>query len=473
MGRTFHLSKRVALAVAASSLILCLPRAGCYAQEQQRPSRTVSATAQAKVAEESESARLYVEASQYAKRKFEEFARTNVPFDKELEKRTLGEQRELAARHAARLTAREPLRGLDLYYLGMLHAAAEQPDRAAAALGRLFGADGTGVPQQTLDDARATLIQQLLKLERADEAARVAADYAASDPSGQRPLTRYRYETLLAGHHRAAKAYAKAVPHAREAYRAAMRVAADGATPPPRRDALLLGSSAALADVLARAGRKDEAVAALRELRELSLRLPSAKLHSQAESFLLDHGVAARTLEPAGEETERALAHVPARAPEIKVDEWIEQRPVSLSSLRGRVVLLDFWATWCGPCRVTIPRLSALARKYRDQLIVLGLTTYQGRGDGRTMTPVEELAFLRQFKKRTGADYGFAVTAAETNEDNYGVSNFPTAVLLDRQGRVRLISVGASDDDARQLEAAIKKLLGEPATTTGAVTSEK
>lgn len=451
------------------SLFACAAHVETSAQENTR-ARTVGAGANTEGGE-TEAARLYVEASQYAKRRFEEFAKTNVPYDKELEQKILREQRELAAKHAAQLSARAGARGLDLYYLGMLHVVAEQHERAAETLRRLFGTEGEGIPAHTLDDARAALIQQLLKLERADEAAKIVADYARTPV--QRPLVRYRYETLLTAHYRNAKLYAQAAPHAQEAYRAASQLALDKSIAPARRDTLLMGASTALADTLSRAGRNEEAVASLRELRRLALRLPSAKLFAQAEGFLLEHGVALGGLEPADDSraSATAAASVPAQTPEITVDQWIEHEPVSLSALRGRVVLLDFWATWCGPCRVTIPRLSALQRKYKNRgLVVLGLTTYQGRGDGREMTPAEELVFLKQYKQRIGAAYGFAVTEADTNEDNYGVSSFPTAVLIDRRGRVRLISIGAGDE--RQLEAAIKKLLDETAKTAE-VSSDK
>ena len=462
MGRLSRLTTRILFALIASAAPLVLPALTFAQGGEQKSSGQTNAAVAGSPAGEPESAKLYLEASQYAKQKFEEFKKTGLPYDKELEQKTLREQRELALKHAALLSSRKPSKGLNLYYLGMLYALADRHGPAVETLRRLLGPDGAGVPASTVDDARANLVQQLLKLERAGEAAKTVAEYARSD--AQKPLIRYRYETLLAAHYRGAKNYAQGVPHAREAYAAAGRLVADESIEPWRRDMLLLGSAAALADLLSRSNRRTEAVAVLRGLRRLALRLPSAKLHGQAEGFLLEHGAPPGGMEAADAEAEQAFAHVPARAPEIEVDEWIEQKPLSLAALRGRVVLLDFWATWCGPCLITIPRLSDLARRYNDRgLVVLGLTTYQGRGDGRPMTPPEEFSFLKQFKKRTGASYGFAVAAAETNELNYGVVNFPTAVLVDRKGRVRMISVGASADDARQLEAAVKKLLAEPA----------
>ena len=471
MARLFRTASRTSPAPAVAVTLLfalflfgaAAPHASAQDERQGgAPAGPTAKTDAPPAAGESEAARLYAEASQYAKKKFGEFARTGLPFDKELEQKTLGEQRELALRHAERLAAAgASARGLDLYYLGMLYVLGESHDAAFDALKRLLGPDGAGVPAQTLDDARATLIRQALKLKRAGEAERVAADYARAERP--RPLARYRYETMLTAHYREAKDFARAAPHAREAYGAALLLAGERSIEPGRRDLLLHGASKALADTLSRAGRQGEAVQMLRELRGVALALPSARLYLNAVGMLEDYGDAqAGAATPSAVAAGGAASAVRAASPEIMVDEWIEQAPVSLAALRGRVVLLDFWATWCGPCRETIPRLSAMQRKYGARgLTVLGLTTYQGKGDGRPMTPPQELAFLRQYKKRLGASYGFAVTAADANEENYGVNSFPTAVVLDRRGRVRLISVGASEQEARQLEATVRKLLEE------------
>lgn len=463
MARLFNLAPRVALALLAA-LVVCAPSGVCLAQEGQDEHAPPEVAAVAAGAE-SEAAKLYAQASQYAKRKFNGFAKTDVPFNKELEQKTFQEQRELALKHATLLASRPPARGLDFYYLGMLYVVAEKPESAAEVLRRLLADEGAGVPPETLDDARASLMQQLLKLDRADEAEQLLSDYARRE--AQKPVTRYRYENMLVTHYRAAKNYERAAAHGREAYRAASQFARGQSADPRRRDQMLYGSAAVLADTLGKAKRRAEAIGAARTLRRDALSLPSARLYAHATAMLLEHG------EPLGgvEATGATDAADAGPSPEIAASEWIGQTPVKLADLRGRVVLLDFWTTWCGPCRVTIPRLSALQRKYKDRgLVVLGMTTYQGRGDGRPMSPPEELAFLKQFKRRTGASYGFVVAEVETNEANYGVSSFPTAALLDRRGRVRLISVGASNEEARLLEESIKKLLDEPgraASSTG------
>ncbi len=148
-------------------------------------------------------------------------------------------------------------------------------------------------------------------------------------------------------------------------------------------------------------------------------------------------------------------------APELVVDKWIDQTPVKLSDLRGKVVLLDFWATWCGPCIAAFPNLKGWHEKYKDKgFVILGVTKYYGEGQGRELTPAEELTFLRDFKKEHGLTYGFAVGGAGENERLYSVYSIPTAVLIDRRGTVRFIETG-SGGSTEEIAAAIEKLIQE------------
>ena len=86
---------------------------------------------------------------------------------------------------------------------------------------------------------------------------------------------------------------------------------------------------------------------------------------------------------------------------EIIVKDWIDQQPTKLADLRGEVVLIDFWAPWCGPCRATFPRLRQWQEKYKAKgLVILGITDFEGQAEGKTLTPAQELDYLRDFKKK-------------------------------------------------------------------------
>jgi peroxiredoxin len=97
---------------------------------------------------------------------------------------------------------------------------------------------------------------------------------------------------------------------------------------------------------------------------------------------------------------------------------------------------------------------------------VIGLTNFDGHAEGKSLTRGQELDYLRDFKKRLGLSYGFAVSEEGRNDIRYGVSSIPTTFLLDRRGVVRFISIGSSDVEAAALNRMIKKLIEEPPPTT-------
>ena len=120
--------------------------------------------------------------------------------------------------------------------------------------------------------------------------------------------------------------------------------------------------------------------------------------------------------------------------------------PVDLSQLRGRVVILDFWASWCGPCRMMMPVLSQMAERYRAQgLTVLGLTD----------EPVE---VARSVGMRLNIRYTLASNTLAMR--SYAVHNLPTMVVVDRGGHIREVTVGTEAPGA--LTQTIERLLAEP-----------
>lgn len=395
---------------------------------------------------------LYEEAAEYARRKFDEFAEKQIPYDKGLEQKTFQEQKDLALRHATRLATRADLKGTDLYYTGLLYALAGKSEVAIKTLRRFLAEDeksAAGLRQ----NARVTIVQQAVQFETADEAEATLAEYLKNEPRADAELN--RMGVLLASLYTKRKEFARASPHAREAYAAARRMVSTSTLERQQRDAALYGAGAFLANTLLKAGKRAEAHAVVQEMRALAIELASASLYRNATALLLDNDWDL--------DVPPAVADFkPVAPPEISIGQWIDQQPVTLESLRGKVVLLDFWATWCGPCRVTIPKLNALHRKYKDRgLVILGLTEYYGHGEGRTLTPAEELAFLRRFKKDLSMAYGVGVADHEENGEAYGVVSIPTAVLIDRRGRVRFITIGASDEEARLLSSMVDKLVKE------------
>ena len=91
----------------------------------------------------------------------------------------------------------------------------------------------------------------------------------------------------------------------------------------------------------------------------------------------------------------------------------------------------------------------------------LGLTDFERGVEGGGETRAEQLAFLRRYKRENNIAYGFAIAADHKNNANYNVISIPTAVLLDRRGRVRFLTIGASEQEAELLKKMILKLLDE------------
>jgi len=424
--------------------------AGTNAGSGEAPKSGASATAAASAEGKSAQA-LHEEASGYALRKFEEFEKNKLPYNRQLEQKTLQEQRDLALRYATALAAREPLAAADFYYLGQLYALAGKGDFALSSLRRFLSEPG-GAPAELRQKARVAAVQQASQAALVEEAEKHFADYKAAEPRDAAELNRMGY--VLASLQTKKQNPARAAEHARDAYAAALEIARRPGLAAQQRDAAVFGAGSLLSNALLKANRRAEALAVVQEMRSLALAFPSARLQGYAKQLL--DGLGAPNDEPPAPSGGGAAA-----PPEISVETWLEQQPVKLSDLRGKVVLLDFWAMWCIPCRTTIPKLNALQKKYGESgLVILGLTEYYGHIDGVPVTPEAELAALRGYKRRYNMAYGVGVSRVD-NGDPYGVVTIPTAVLIDRRGRVRFITVSASDEEARALTAMIEKLLRE------------
>jgi len=151
-----------------------------------------------------------------------------------------------------------------------------------------------------------------------------------------------------------------------------------------------------------------------------------------------------------GSEAVVRMEHVGVAAPPFDGAIPIGAAPRSLASLRGRVVLVDFWATWCGPCRMIAPRLSALQDKLGAQgLRVVGMTSDSAEKAATYM----DISGLRY---PSLSDPGSMVSRA------YHVNGIPALYVIDRRGVVREVFVGFDPQRDAKLEALVLALLAEP-----------
>jgi thiol-disulfide isomerase/thioredoxin len=120
----------------------------------------------------------------------------------------------------------------------------------------------------------------------------------------------------------------------------------------------------------------------------------------------------------------------------------IDGRTLSLAALRGKVVLVNFWATWCPPCRAEIPDLVALQARYKDQLLVIGVSQDSGAADQ-----------VAGFVSRYGINYPIVMSTPEIERLFPNVYALPTSFVLDRDGRVAQKHVGILNASLTEAEA--------------------
>jgi thiol-disulfide isomerase/thioredoxin len=125
--------------------------------------------------------------------------------------------------------------------------------------------------------------------------------------------------------------------------------------------------------------------------------------------------------------------------------------PEAIADLRGKVVVIDFWASWCVPCRMTVPTLNAWHDRYGAQgLVVIGVTM-----------DAPEVAL--QASLELGMDYAVASDPDGETMRLYKAFTLPTMFIIDRQGKVRDATVGYSSDGLRKTELEVARLLSGPA----------
>jgi thiol-disulfide isomerase/thioredoxin len=138
----------------------------------------------------------------------------------------------------------------------------------------------------------------------------------------------------------------------------------------------------------------------------------------------------------------------PAPAPDFKIPS--AKGMVELNKMKGKVVYLDFWASWCTPCRKSFPWMNELHKKYKDQgLEVIAVNLDKSR------EPID------QFLAKTPADFTIAYDPSGTVASTYKVSGMPSTYVIDKNGQLQVSHIGFREKDRDELEGVIKELLAK------------
>lgn len=443
------------------------------------PSPIASATNERTVKE------LFDEANTYKRNRIAEFEAKKVKYSESLEQQINREMKQLAAKYASQAETRTSLKGDDFYYLGLLYWTSENLDGTNESL-RKFVTE-TDVSPEKIQTSRSLITVIEAKRGALAEALARWNEYQKNEP--KKPTEMLRMSNEMAKAFIVAKEPGKAEPFASEAYKTAKALSTDPTTRARSLDEMV-DSGMLIFEIARDAGKTAEAEAILSDMQDSAARFGSPSFFYYASDKLITYQIetgrkplametylnallkANKDLPLPGQRTdatdrlkrrERQYKLLLEPAVEfVNVGKWFPGEAKTLESLKGKVVVLDFWATWCGPCFEAFPHLAEWSRDYASQgLVVLGLTRYYGQAEGLGMDNIAELDFLRRFREKQKLPYDFLVFKDQTTQISYAATALPTTVIIDRKGKIRYIESGTSTTRLEEMRQFVLKLLAE------------
>jgi thiol-disulfide isomerase/thioredoxin len=428
---------------------------------------------------------MFDEANAYNKTKFAEFEQKKIPVSDGLIQQTQRERKQLAAKYAAMVGRRTDLTTDDTYYLGMLNWIADNPDTTRDTFSNYLTKDA--LPPEKAQDARAIVAMIYARQKKYADADNMLADYLKGSPvrlSQQAQIEREIAQGLAAQNN-----YADAVVHAEGAYSSYKKISAD----PASRDKVtndLIESGLFLFKTYRELGKRQQADATLDDMRKLGAELQLSSLWYYSVDSQIKYQIetarkplALENYAAAVNEAGKLFTNKNAqsdiidklkkRAPQYKllgepapelaeIDQFLAEKKQTLADLRGKVVLLDFWATWCGPCIEAFPAMLEWKQDFGPQgFVILGVTRYYGVAAGMPADREAEVGSVKNFAAAHSLSYDLLVGRDETNHRAYGASAIPTTAVIDRKGVVRYLETGTSPYRLDEIREVIAKLVAE------------
>lgn len=434
---------------------------------------------------ETSAEKMYAEANDYAKTKFAEFNEKKLTFNEALRLKTLNEQKQLAAKYAAILAKRQNLADEDFYYWGMLHWIAENSDGAEEALKKFLTAQN--LSPEKAQTARGVVVMVTARKKNFPDSEKFLAEYLANEPVKTREKSEMVNE--LANAYFAAQNYSLAAKHGEDAYQLTKKLFREQ-TSRARALAEILDRGKTLYEIYKASNNQEKADSTLEDLRQTAIATESNGIYFYALDtqikYLIETNRKQKALSISDNLKSQIEKEFPNKslqgeilsrfrkrdvhykllgdiAPElVEVHSFLPVENKNLASLRGKVVVLDFWAAWCGPCYEAFPKLTELYETYRkDGLEILGVTRFYGSAEGEEVDQIKEIEFLKKFKEEKKLPYSFVVSQNNTNQIIYGAGALPTAIVIDRKGIIRYIETGTTPTRNDEIQAVVEKLLAE------------
>jgi cytochrome c biogenesis protein CcmG/thiol:disulfide interchange protein DsbE len=140
-------------------------------------------------------------------------------------------------------------------------------------------------------------------------------------------------------------------------------------------------------------------------------------------------------------------------APEIHADKVSGEGPATLAAAKGKVVVLDFWATYCQPCKKSFPRYEELMKAHANDVAVIAISV-----DGADDASKEQIA---AFGKNVGVTFAIVWDKDATAVKSYRPPKMPSSYIIDRKGVVRTLHAGYEDGEETRIAADVERLIAE------------